>query len=477
MSLNIQLREFEPVDNHIPKGSETMKQLCELLAVPESGCIDEFCRELQKRVDLSSAKDIYLLNQSADTSPKLFSKLGSVQWTQGYVGVLQFSIPWKKEPKKDPEQVTVEICSRFDKGRESHFLMYVFEKTFGTRGKLYDEMRIPGYATKTWDLLLTATFVQHLHDALKKGMFRQYKEYERNDDRLSGRIDIARHLKQNMLFSGRIAYTSREYTVDNPINTLILRAFDRLDRDHHALLRNLIAKDDVVKQGIQLLKAEVLDWQKPSEDTVLRDAERKIAQSVYRNYEPLRKTSIAVLKRMGVNAFVRSESTITGMLIDMPKLWEEFLYNTIFKEYTGASGKYQQERYPILGGARFAEPDFLLREQSLVLDAKYKSGWGDSLTGDWSKLRNDVYQIISYALIFNCRFCGVVFPVSEDAAPDEALLSVPIGQQCSDTCFLRIPYVIPQNTFDGDAYRQAFAESDQRIINTLQKLKRQVSSV
>jgi len=478
MSLTIDLREFEPVGRHIREDSPVMGQLCELLDAAPDTCVDLFCREIQSRLDHASARDLHVLNPTKN-KPNLFSRLGSVWWTQGYVGVLQFDLPWKRHPEKPPLQMTLNIRSRFDRGTDSSFLLYVFEKTYGAGGTLYDRMRIPGYTTKTWDLLLTSAFVQQLHNAMKQGLLRQYRDREYNDNRLRGRMDIARHLRENPLFSGKTAYTSREYTVDNPVNILILRAFDRLDRDHHLLLRSLIAKDDVIRQGIQFLKAEIPDWQRDPDYVVLRNADRRIVQNVYRNYEPLRKTSAAVLRRMGVNAFVRADSTITGLLIDMPDLWEQFLYNAVFREYTGGQGPYRQKSYGIVGGKRSAKPDFLLREQGIVLDAKYKVHWADTLAGgDWESLRDDTYQIISYALIFNCTCCGVIFPVAAGAAQPESgdPLLVPISEDCPDRFFVRIPYCIPQAAEDGDSYRKAFERSDRAVLDTLKKLEETVRS-
>jgi len=475
-SLTINLREFEPVGKHIPEESPVMGQLCQLLGAEPDTCIDRFCREVQTRLEQASAKDLLVLNPTA-ASPTLFSRLGSVWWTQGFVGVLQFSLPWKHHPEREPQPVTLNIRSRFDREEDASFLLYVFEKTCGAGGTLYDRMRISGNSAGTWDLLLASAFVRQLHDAMNRGFLRQYREREYNDNCLRGRIDVARHLRENPLFSGKTAYTSREYTADNPVNTLILRAFDRLDREHHLLLRSLIAKDDVVRQGIQTLKAEIPDWQRESDAAVIRKADRRIVQNVYRSYEPLRKTAIAVLRRVGIDAFLQGDSTVSGLLIDMPDLWEKFLYNTVLKPYTGAQGPYRQQKYGILGGRRYAEPDFLLKEQGIVLDAKYKVHWANTLTdGDWGALRDDTYQLISYALIFDCTFCGVIFPVPADSevreAPEE--LIAPISDACQDRFFVRIPYRIPQVTEDGGSYRAAFEASNRAVMERLRELETRV---
>ena len=488
--ITIKLKDFTKVEDCLKEQYETVEKL--FCGVSTSNYASLFCTEVQKLLRKADAEDIHILNSKETDSDDeedddknnltLFKTLGSHPWTQGYVGVIKLEIPSSLTPDGTVKQLVLNIRSRFDASAKSHFLLYVFEQTMASRGKLFSDMELLASEVEIWDLLLMTAFLHQLHDALKKGVFRQYRDYEHNNDRIKGRIDIARHIRMNIPFAGKVAYTSREYSVDNPVNVLILRALHDLDRRHHALLQRLIHRDPLLRQGINLLKSEIPDWQRITNHTAMHNAKRKVAHSVYREYEPLRKTACAVLKQMGATSFQTpdpAEETnpnyrVSGILIDMPKLWEEFLHNTIFKAYTGQTGGYKQEKLGIIGYKRFAEPDFLLQKQGIVLDAKYKAHWGNTLKGeDWGYLRNDTYQIISYALIFDCTYCGVIFPASSETPHDPVKepLEVSISKYCQDRFFVRIPYYIPQVTDNEKSYRNAFHDSNQEVIKRLQALE------
>ena len=109
-----------------------------------------------------------------------------------------------------------------------------------------------------------------------------------------------------------------------------------------------------------------------------------------------------------------------------------------------------------------------------MCDAKYKAGWGRTMKGDWSGVREDSYQILAYALIFNCIYCGVIFPVSIQTIKElpqqgsgkkpgrvstkklpsnitdmlkQHFKAVEVQQTwCKDRYFVRIPYIIPEIT-------------------------------
>ena len=494
----VTLRDFSQVKKYLTY--ETVS--CLFRDVTPENYISRFCSEVQALVRKANAEDIFLLNSNAsgdeeddeepDNKLTLFTMVGGSMCTQKYVGVLKIDIPTEKTPDEQPRQLILNIRSRFDGDDQSYFLLYVFEQAMGSRGKIFNDMELLASEVEIWDLLLLTAFVNQLHDAMKKGFFRQYHDREHNDDRIKGRIDIARHIRMNFPFTGKIAYSSREYDADNPVNILILRALNYLDRRYHSLLQRLINRDSLLRQGITLLKNEAPGWKNVSDHIAMQNARRKIAHSVYRDYEPLRKTALAVLNQMGASSFRSTNGSdpeqrpyrVSGILIDMPKLWEEFLHNVIFREYSGDSDKYHQRKLGIIGGKRFAEPDFLLREQGIVLDAKYKAHWGNTMTtppktetgkssSGWAYLRDDTYQVISYALIFDCVYCGVIFPLAKGAPHDDAKdpLEVPISKYCQDRFFVRLPYYIPTSADNEAAYRKAFDASNQDLIDRLRELE------
>jgi len=135
---------------------------------------------------------------------------------------------------------------------------------------------------------------------------------------------------------------------------------------------------------------------------------------------------------------------------------------------TGKRGKYTQETYSIIDGARKLEPDFLLEEQRIVLDAKYKSCWGETLQsqGAWESAREDVFQILAYMGVFNCLYGGVIFPVQEDER--QRMVSDFVEEKrWPGRSFVRIPYVIP-STESAKDFRK---ELEQNAADIAVKLK------
>lgn len=437
-------------------------------------------------INIKPKKDenINKLNDN-DDGVSLFSILDGKRYTGGYVGVINLDIKGYS--------VTINFRSRFDKDEQSPFLMYVFQKAFNAKGKIYDDMKISGSTDKTWDFLLMISFVHYLHDALKKGIYRQYQEFEYNDSKIKGRIDIARHIKTNMLANGKVCYTTREFTANNPINHLILKAASYLEKKYRSFFNSLVTSDETVKKGIQVLKTEIEEWELLSERDVIKKSNKKIVQPVYKNYEPLRKISIAILRRLGVNNYKSSSDDVSGVLIYMPNLWEEFLYKEIFSKILGTQKEYKQEPYPILEekksqeknskGRRKLKPDFYLEDKAMVFDAKYKSNWGEvyknELNGlnDWNdKVREDVFQVLAYMYALGCQYGGVIFPYQDSKLEECSEYDIKdnifkIGQKRENDEFCLIPVLIPKNIDDMSKFNKHMSDQSEKIKKKITELK------
>ena len=146
--------------------------------------------------------------------------------TKGLVGVLKV-----KDVKVDMEDgesqvfdVKITITSRFDQIKP-YFLSYMlsyenpnFSEDFFTESSDEDLLAV----------LLLYLFKKQLKEAFRQGLFRTYQRKEYNDGRIKGAINVPRHIQENLIFNGKVAYTSKENTVDNTINHLILHTYDYL---------------------------------------------------------------------------------------------------------------------------------------------------------------------------------------------------------------------------------------------------------
>lgn len=138
-----------------------------------------------------------------------------------YVGFLRSRI--------ENHDCTFIITSRFDSDKNL-FTNYILNKAFSMKSIIFPSMNVPLEQNHTMEMLMAIVFIRQMGKAYKKGLFRQYRTYENNDMKVKGKIDISRHIKQNPLFNGRLAYSYREYTADNDINRIILTAYEMISK-------------------------------------------------------------------------------------------------------------------------------------------------------------------------------------------------------------------------------------------------------
>ncbi len=416
MSSVIRLKDFTPVNKGFSND-------------PNDNIL-QICKELQDEIDTKEELTIININGDKEKKPCIFSSYNDEYSVQKYVGVLEYN----------GNKIT--IGSRFDSDDNQYFLQYVFSKAFDMNGKIFDDMNTFGKSEDSWDLLLIMVFIKQLKEAMKKGLYRTYRSYQYNDSKIKGQIDIARHLKINVHENGKVAYNSREYTIDNYNNYLFLKAFEIIEKKYPSILKKLISSDDNVKNGIGYLKSKLGNEYNNQE--ILKNTTKKIVHPIYRKYESLRKTSILIIRKLGINSMNTDDSKVTGFVIDMTKLWEQFLEKTMFKKIDN-NNYISQDKFNILNGKRELIPDFYWASMHLVIDAKYRSSWGMTLKGDWSGVRDDVFQVLAYMLSLDCNLGGVVFPVDSNITfpYDEKLSVFPDGNQ--NKVFFRLPYFIKKN--------------------------------
>lgn len=480
-----------------------------------------FCHKIQEEIKKCQPQPVeighFLFQKEKTADPiVLFEYYDGKWWTQGYVGAIRLTLKKEETEEKEAEtkkqdrdisgdlDVTIRIRSRFDnkdKPEKNPFLKYVLEKAFDlkseeTKGFVYENMTVENTLSAVFDLLLLHLFFRQLRRALKKGMYRQYQEFAHNDSNVKGRFDVPRHIKENgPLNNGRICYVTREYTVNNSVNQLILKAAECLEQKYRSAYRDLLRKPEHEQcaKGLATLKGELFDTVPVSTQQALRNAGKKITHSIYRDYEPLRNTCTHILRRLGTD-YGGEEDGAAGLLLDMPTLWEIFLYNTVFREFIGSQDGYKQKIRKILGGKRSVKPDFLW-EKKLVLDAKFKNAWAEAYAREnWEEnegwygakeIRKDLFQVIAYMHIFQCNTGGVIFPVLSEKATEKAgsdgvdlelefefeiktdatpKSDSKIESKLPDERLLLLPYFIPKATENFD---KTMEENSKRICRFL----------
>lgn len=118
------------------------------------------------------------------------------------------------------------IESRFSHGENDFFFQYLLERVLDFPNFIDLETSV-NQEDKLFYLLLFL-FPGYLCQAMRKGLFKAYIHTEYNDGNVRGSIDVARHIKRNIPFTGNIAYSQREYSYDNTLTELIDTAYNRI---------------------------------------------------------------------------------------------------------------------------------------------------------------------------------------------------------------------------------------------------------
>jgi len=107
-----------------------------------------------------------------------------------------------------------QIHSRFDSNEKQFFIHYLLSKVFALN--LVDLKNTAG-SDNIWAFLLHLIFTSYLNKALRQGLYKKYVRRYYNQTNVKGVIDMQAHIKQNVPFTGKIAFSTREFSFDNPV--------------------------------------------------------------------------------------------------------------------------------------------------------------------------------------------------------------------------------------------------------------------
>lgn len=117
------------------------------------------------------------------------------------------------------------ISSRFAKDdNNDYFLHYMLQKVFSINLLKFDQT--PN-KENIWDFLLYL-FPYYLKKAYSQGIYKAYRKEEYNDSNVSGTIDVKRHILQNIPFTGKITYTTREHSYNNYLTQLVRHTIEKI---------------------------------------------------------------------------------------------------------------------------------------------------------------------------------------------------------------------------------------------------------
>ena len=306
-------------------------------------------------------------------------------------------------------QERLTISSRFSSKSDDYFLHYLLQKVLNINLTSLDVGL--SYEDRLYQLLIYL-FPKYLEAAMRKGLYKEYQRFSHNDSHIKGVIDVVNHLKKNLPFTGNIAYTTREFTFDNPLMQLIRHTIEYI-KNQKSLGRGII---DSNRENITEIIRVTPSYKLADRAKVIRRNQTKpLRHAYFREYRKLQELCLMILNREK-HGLGYQEQKIHGILFDVAWLWEEYVHTLLPKDFRHPRNKEKKGGVSVFsGGKRKVYPDFYNRELKTVLDAKYKKL---ELTEKGIN-RDDLFQLISYAYILQAEKAGLIFPSTEQIVSSE----------------------------------------------------------
>ncbi len=316
--------------------------------------------------------------------------------------------------------VQVKIQSRFDSGREDYFLHYMLQRVM--RFNLVD-LKHDNDQEEVLDFMMFM-FPYFLKNALRQGVYREYQRFHRNDANIKGRVDVGVHIRQNIPFSGKIAYSTREFSYDNSLTELIRHTIEYMASTKYG--KAVLNIDSETKENVSAIISITPSYDKSRRSIIISHNLRHATHPYYTEYSPLRSLCLQILRREEVK-YGEQQDEVYGILFDGAWLWEEYV-NTILRPYgfIHPENRIHKGRIYLFsdpdekGVARYSGeqyPDFYTKD--MVLDTKYKRFEKCKRVSDIDN--NDIHQIITYMTALKVHKGGFVAPFT--IRPDKVLTS------------------------------------------------------
>ena len=344
-------------------------------------------------------------------------------------------------------QERLTISSRFSDESNDHFLHYLLQKVLNINLTSLDVGLSP--EDKLYQLLVYL-FPKYLQAALRKGLYKEYQQFFHNDSHVKGAVDVGNHLKKNLPFTGNIAYTTREFTYDNPLMQLIRHTIEyiKTQKIFGALL-------DSNRENITEITRVTPSYKVADRAKIIRMNKIKpIRHAYFREYRKLQELCLMILSREKHGLGPQSQR-VHGILFDVAWLWEEYVHTLLPKGFIHPRNKDKTNGISVFSvGKRKVYPDFYDRERKIVLDAKYKK----MEFTEKGINREDLFQLISYSYILKAEKAGLIFPSMEQLVNSEIGKVVGYGAQLK-----KWSIQIPQNASSYSAFCKMMENSEENF--------------
>lgn len=289
------------------------------------------------------------------------------------------------------------IESRFS-GGEDFFFQYLLDRVLDFPN-IVDLESDADQNNRLFGFLLFL-FPYYLKTAMRKGLFKKYVRYRYNDGNVKGTIDIARHIERNTPFTGKVAYSQREFSHDNHLTELVRHTIEFIRRKPYG--NNLLVR---VKDEVKLVVEATPGYEQYNRQKIVEaNKENTVRHAYFREYLALQRLCLLILQHQK-HQIGSGTRQIYGILFDGAWLWEQYvstLIDDIFYHPMNKTGKGAQRLFG--GNIGLIYPDFISRdhERRVIADAKYKS-----IDNIGSK---DYLQVLAYMFRFDAKAGYYLYP-------------------------------------------------------------------
>lgn len=349
------------------------------------------------------------------------------------------------------------ITSRFSTGSNDFFLQYLLERV----------MDIPNIADLDTNAdqngqllhLLVFLFPYYLKKAMRKGAYKTYIRRNYNDSHVKGTVDIARHIRMNTPFTGKVAYSQREYAYDNSLMELVRHTIEWIRQKPYG--RQLLLK---VKDEVSLVVSATQSYEVYDRGKILAEnMTSPVRHAYFREYRALQHLCVLTLQHQTHQIGIGTNQ-IYGVLFDGAWLWEEYV-NLLLHDYFYHPMNKIGAGAQILFGTNTGRiyPDFISRDPSnrIIADAKYKPF--NHISG------RDYLQVLAYMMRFDAKQGYYLYP--EIGVSKDKKLWLNRGSTYendvvprSDICIVKHGLEVSQNANSYRVFVDAMQESEAKFI-------------
>lgn len=354
------------------------------------------------------------------------------------------------------------IDSRFCSESEDFFLQYLLEQVV-EYPNVFDLETNFNLKNQIFNVLIFL-FPRYLKNAMRKGLFKTYIRNDYNDSNPKGTIKIARHIKENMPFMGRVSYSQREYSYDNYLIELVRHTIEFIKVKSFGKTILERAKDEVEK-----IIEVTSNYRFHDRAKILTDNKKNIIRHAYfHEYRALQYLCILILQNQN-QEIGTGINQVYGVLFDGAWLWEEYI-NTLLKDFFHhpMNKAHKNMHHLFQNGNGRIYPDFISKNHNnrIIADAKYKpiGNIGNS----------DYFQVLAYMMRFETKTGYYFYPEVYEAK--NSLLWLNKGSKYEgkeepgdEICLIKHGFKIPQNANDYKMFCSMMKESENIFIETLKQ--------